>query len=243
VRSRSSASRAGASRPTSATRRSAALTRRAERAEAELANMKRVVRAPLLDEGTLPVLAGDDVPDPRRPPRRGPRAPQPAHPPARTTSPNGSPSGRTSCVLGCQQAQGPGEVDYYYLYVMLDVFSRYIVGWAAQYRENGQLARAPIEQAAEDQARGETAPCGRRLSWRPRWLRVHTPTRRQVPLRRRRPTRSSPIPRITSCKLLQAIRVEAELSGALEMAPAAEEQRKPTHDARRSCIPRGTSIS
>ena len=34
---------------------------------------------------------------------------------------------------------------------MLDVFSRYIVGWTVQYRENGQLATALIEQATEQQ--------------------------------------------------------------------------------------------
>jgi putative transposase len=44
--------------------------------------------------------------------------------------------------------KGPAKWTYYYLYVMLDVFSRYIVGWTVQYRENGQLAKALIEQAA-----------------------------------------------------------------------------------------------
>ena len=34
---------------------------------------------------------------------------------------------------------------------ILDVFSRYIVGWTVQYRENAQLATALIEQAAEQQ--------------------------------------------------------------------------------------------
>ncbi len=35
--------------------------------------------------------------------------------------------------------------------MILDVFSRYVVGWAVQYRENGQLAKALIEQATEQQ--------------------------------------------------------------------------------------------
>jgi putative transposase len=35
--------------------------------------------------------------------------------------------------------------------VILDVFSRYAVGWTVQYRENGQLAKALIEQATEQQ--------------------------------------------------------------------------------------------
>jgi putative transposase len=47
--------------------------------------------------------------------------------------------------------KGPAQWTYYYLYVMLDVFSRYIVGWTVQYRENGQLAKALIEQATEQQ--------------------------------------------------------------------------------------------
>ena len=47
--------------------------------------------------------------------------------------------------------KGPAKWTYYYLYVILDVFSRYIVGWTVQYRETGQLAKALIEQATEQQ--------------------------------------------------------------------------------------------
>jgi putative transposase len=47
--------------------------------------------------------------------------------------------------------KGPAKWTYYYLYVILDVFSRYIVGWTVQYRENGQLATALIEQATAQQ--------------------------------------------------------------------------------------------
>ncbi len=47
--------------------------------------------------------------------------------------------------------KGPAKWTWFYLYVILDVFSRYIVGWTVQYRENGQLARALIEQATEQQ--------------------------------------------------------------------------------------------
>ena len=46
---------------------------------------------------------------------------------------------------------GPAKWTYYYLYVILDVFSRYIVAWAVQYRETAQLAKALIEQATEQQ--------------------------------------------------------------------------------------------
>ena len=47
--------------------------------------------------------------------------------------------------------KGPAKWTYYYLYVILDVFSRYAVGWTVQYRENGQLAKALIEQTTEQQ--------------------------------------------------------------------------------------------
>jgi len=47
--------------------------------------------------------------------------------------------------------KGPAKWTYFYLYVILDVFSRYVVAWTVQHRENGQLAKALIEQAAEQQ--------------------------------------------------------------------------------------------
>jgi len=47
--------------------------------------------------------------------------------------------------------KGPATWTWFYLYVILDVFSRYAVGWTVQYRENAQLATALIEQATEQQ--------------------------------------------------------------------------------------------
>jgi putative transposase len=47
--------------------------------------------------------------------------------------------------------KGPAKWTWFYLYVILDVFSRYIVAWTVQYRENAQLAMALIEQAASQQ--------------------------------------------------------------------------------------------
>ena len=52
--------------------------------------------------------------------------------------------------------KGPAKWTYFYLYVILDVFSRYVVGWTVQYRENGQLAKALIEQATEQQQIGRS---------------------------------------------------------------------------------------
>jgi putative transposase len=47
--------------------------------------------------------------------------------------------------------KGPAKWTWFYLYVILDVFSRYVVAWTVQYRENGQVAKALIEQATEQQ--------------------------------------------------------------------------------------------
>jgi putative transposase len=46
---------------------------------------------------------------------------------------------------------GPAKWTYYYLYVILDVFSRYAVGWTVQHREAASVAEALIAQAAEQQ--------------------------------------------------------------------------------------------
>jgi putative transposase len=47
--------------------------------------------------------------------------------------------------------KGPAKWTYFYLYVILDVFSRYVVGWTVQHREGAQLAKALIRQACEQQ--------------------------------------------------------------------------------------------
>jgi len=54
-------------------------------------------------------------------------------------------------VVGRLEAEGPGEVD-----ALLSVrdprrVQRYVVAWTVQYRESGQLAKALIEQATEQQ--------------------------------------------------------------------------------------------
>ncbi len=106
--------------------------------------------ATLLDEGTYlcstrtmyRILAG----------RHGgvrERRDQLTHPPMRSRS--CWPSDPTSCGRGTSRSSRAGEVDLVYLYVILDVFSRYIVSWTVQYRENAQLAAALIEQATEQQ--------------------------------------------------------------------------------------------
>jgi putative transposase len=51
--------------------------------------------------------------------------------------------------------KGPTKWTYYYLYVILDVFSRYVVGWMISERETAELAEAFI---AETCAKEEIAP-------------------------------------------------------------------------------------
>ncbi|MCA1678421.1 MAG: IS3 family transposase [Actinobacteria bacterium] len=47
--------------------------------------------------------------------------------------------------------KGPAKWTSYYLYVILDVFSRYCVGWTVQQRESAELAKALIAQALAQQ--------------------------------------------------------------------------------------------
>ncbi len=47
--------------------------------------------------------------------------------------------------------KGAAKWSWFYLYVILDVFSRYVVGWTVQERETAQIATALIAQAADQQ--------------------------------------------------------------------------------------------
>lgn len=46
---------------------------------------------------------------------------------------------------------GPQKWTYYYLYVILDVFSRYVTAWTVQHRESAAVAEQLIAQAAQQQ--------------------------------------------------------------------------------------------
>jgi len=48
--------------------------------------------------------------------------------------------------------KGPVKWTYYYLYVILDIFSRYIVGWMVAHRELASLARKLIENTCQKQS-------------------------------------------------------------------------------------------
>ena len=41
---------------------------------------------------------------------------------------------------------GPAKWTYFYLYVILDIFSRYVVGWMVASRESGDLAQRLIRE-------------------------------------------------------------------------------------------------
>lgn len=47
--------------------------------------------------------------------------------------------------------RGPAKWTYYYLYVILDVYSRYIVGWMVAHREQASLAKKLIAATCERQ--------------------------------------------------------------------------------------------
>jgi putative transposase len=55
----------------------------------------------------------------------------------------------------------PAKWTYFYLYVILDVFSRYAVAWTVQHRESAELAKALITQATEQQQIAGAAPSAR----------------------------------------------------------------------------------
>lgn len=46
---------------------------------------------------------------------------------------------------------GPAKWSYFYLYVILDIFSRYVVGWLLAHRENADLARRLIRETCQKQ--------------------------------------------------------------------------------------------
>jgi putative transposase len=41
--------------------------------------------------------------------------------------------------------RGPAKWHFYYLYVIMDIFSRYVVGWLVAHRESGDLAKELIQ--------------------------------------------------------------------------------------------------
>nr|VTP01951.1 Integrase core domain protein [Mycobacterium riyadhense] len=50
--------------------------------------------------------------------------------------------------------RGPAKWSWYYLYVILDIFSRYVVGWMVASRESASLAEVLIRQTCTKQGIG-----------------------------------------------------------------------------------------
>ncbi len=102
------------------------------------------VYATLLDEGRYLASRAHDVPHPGRQ-RRGPRAARSA-PPSRLCPARAPGHGhRTSSGAGISRSSGVRPSGrYFYLYVLLDVFSRYVPGWLVATRESAALAERLI---------------------------------------------------------------------------------------------------
>lgn len=108
------------------------------------------VVATLLDEGDYlcsertmyRVLAANQAVRERRNQRQHPRYSKPE---LIATAPNQTWSWDITKLLG------PRKWTYYYLYVLLDVFSRYVVGWMVAERENATLAGCLIEETCHKQ--------------------------------------------------------------------------------------------
>ena len=55
--------------------------------------------------------------------------------------------------------KGPAKWTYYYLYVLLDIYSRYVVGWMVAHRESAALAKRLIQETCEKQYIAEGQLC------------------------------------------------------------------------------------
>ena len=105
----------------------------------------------LLDEGVYlgsvrtfyRILAGNDEVRERRAQRRHPEY---AKPELIATGPN------QVWTWDITKLRGPKKWVYYYLYVILDIFSRYVVGWMLADREAGCLAQQLIEESCVKQS-------------------------------------------------------------------------------------------
>ena len=130
-----------------------------------LAGPRFVDRAPaevvatLLDEGhylcsertMYRILAADQ---PVRERRNQREHPQYSKPELVATAPNQTWSWDITKLLG------PTKWTYFYLYVVLDIFSRYAVGWMVADRENSALAGRLIEETCHNRASSpRCSPC------------------------------------------------------------------------------------
>jgi len=108
------------------------------------------VYAALLDQGTYlcsvrtmyRILESEGESHERRKQRHHPRYEKPE---LLATSPN------ELWSWDITKLKGPAKWSYFYLYVILDVFSRYVVGWMISLKENGGLAKQLISETCAKQ--------------------------------------------------------------------------------------------
>ena len=88
--------------------------------------------------GNLPLLDSHDVSD-FGGARRGPRAPEPTAHPNYTKPELLAEAPNQVWSWDITKLRGPVKWTYYYLYVILDIFSRYVVGWMLAHLESSEV--------------------------------------------------------------------------------------------------------
>ena len=107
------------------------------------------VYAALLDEGTC--LASERTMYRLPPPAAGSGTPRPADPPALRGT--GAAGERADEVWSWDITKllGPATWTYFYLFVIRDIYSRYVVGWTVQHQETAPLAERLIAETLAKQ--------------------------------------------------------------------------------------------
>ena len=142
-----------------AVRRRARRVRRLLRDPAFVDKAAAQVWAHLLDEGIYLCSQSTMYRILRERASRGSGAGRP--PTRRRSSRSWWPTGRAGVVLGHHQTAGPARGVWYDLYVMLDIFSRYVVGWRVEQTETAELATEFIADIiASTASRGRCTPTG-----------------------------------------------------------------------------------
>ena len=141
-------------------RRAGRRARGAPRAAVRGPRARRGLRDPPR-RGPVPLLRADDVPPPGGPPG-GAGAAEPA--PASALRGPGAAARRPNQLWSWDITKllGPAKWTYFYLYVILDVFSRYVVGWMVAHRESAALAERLIRETvrpAGNRPRAAHHPC------------------------------------------------------------------------------------
>ena len=108
------------------------------------------VWATLLDDGRLPRLDLDVRPA-ATPGRRNPGTAPPSHPPGHHETGTGCLPAESVWSWDITKLRGPASRTYYHLYVILDIYSRYVVGWMVATRESAALAEVLIRQTCAKQ--------------------------------------------------------------------------------------------